>query len=174
MYDLVTHHDGRLQRVPVEDESSKRLVQELLAEGKHLVREEVHLIRLEMEALVSESRQRFDRDLATARAELKEQGQEAVRAGGAIGVGGILAHAALYLVLFAGVFGLSAAMPLWLASLIVAAVVGMVAAFLVRGGITRFKRVRFTPRRTAQYLQEDKQWMKEKAHALKSSIRANV
>lgn len=174
MHDLVPHHNGRLQHEPVEDESSKDLVKELFAEGKHLVREEARLLRLEMQALVSEGRHRFDRDIATLKAELKEEGKNAVRAGGAIGVGGILANAALYLGLFAAVFGLSTAMPLWLASLIVAAVVAIAAAFLVRGGINRFKRVRFTPLQTVHQLQEDKQWMREKALALKSTIRANA
>lgn len=174
MHDLVPHHNGRLQQVPVEDESSKDLVKELVAEGKHLVREEVRLVRLEVQAIVSEGRQRLDSDLAMAKAELKNEGKNLVRAGGTIGVGGILAHAALYLGLFAAVFALSTAMPLWLAALIVAAVVGIAAAFMVRGGINRFKRVRFTPSQTVHQLQEDKQWMREKALALKSTIRANV
>jgi hypothetical protein len=174
MHDLVPHHNGRLQQVPVEDESSKELVKELLAEGKTLVREEVRLLRLEVQALVSEGRQRLDRDFAMAKAELKNEGKNLVRAGGTIGVGGILAHAALYLGLFAAVFGLSTAMPLWLATLIVGAVVGIAAMVMMRGGITAFKRVRFTPLQTVHQLKEDKQWMREKAHALKSTIRANV
>lgn len=173
MDDLVPQHDGRLHRLPVEEETSKDLVQELLAEGKHLVREEVRLMRLEVQALASEGRERLERDLATARAELKAEGTRAARAGAAIGVGGVLAQAALYLALFAAVFALDLAMPLWLAALLVAAVVGVPGAILLRGGVTRLKRVRLTPRRTVHQLKEDRQWMREKAHALRSTIRAN-
>jgi len=161
-------------REPLDDESTRDLVRDLVEEGKRLMREETRLVRLEMEALVDEGRERLERDVSSAKEEIKEEAKKAARAGGEIGAGGILAHAALYLVLFTLVFGLSTFMPLWVACLIVAAVVGGGAAFLVFGGLKELKRVQIAPRRTLQKLQEDKQWMKDKAHALKSTIRANA
>jgi len=162
------------RREPLEDESTTELVREFVQEGKRLMREEARLVRLEMQTLVDEGRQRLERDVASAKEEIKEEARKAARAGGAIGAGGILGHAALYLVLFTVVFGLSEVMPLWAASLIVALVVGGAAAFLIYGGIERLKSVHLAPRKTLHHLQEDKQWMKDRAHALRSTIRANA
>jgi hypothetical protein len=162
------------RREPLEDESTTELVREFVEEGKRLMREEARLVRLEMQTLVDEGRQRLERDVASAKEEIKEEARKAARAGGAIGAGGILGHAALYLVLFTVVFGLSEVMPLWAASLIVALVVGGAAAFLIYGGIERLKSVHLSPRKTLHHLQEDKQWMKDRAHALRSTIRANA
>ncbi|HUQ08441.1 MAG TPA: phage holin family protein [Kofleriaceae bacterium] len=159
---------------PMDGESSKELVREFMNEGKHLVHEQVRLMRMEVQTLVREGRERMQHDMSLAKTELKEEGAKLTRAGGAVGLGGILAHAAMYFVLFAAVFALDLVLPLWAATLIVAAVVGVVAAFLISGGINRIKRVRFVPRRTVQHLQEDRQWMNEKTHALKSAIRATA
>jgi len=162
------------RRERLEDESTKDLVRDLVEEGKRMMREEARLVRLETQAFFDEGRLRLARDIASAKEEIKGEANKAARAGGAIGAGGVLAHAALYLALFTIVFGLARVMPLWAASLIVTVVVGAVAAFLIFGGIKRFKTVEITPRRTLHQLQEDQQWMKDKAHALKSTIRANA
>lgn len=166
--------DGGLRRDRLEDESTKDLLKELVEEGRRLMREEVHLVRLEMHTLVDEGRQRLERDIASAKEELTAETKKAAKAGGALGAGGILAHAALYLVLFTLVFGLSTVMPLWAAGLIVTALVGAVAAGLIFGGIKGFKDVHLAPRRAIHQLQEDKQWMRDRAHALKSTIRARA
>jgi hypothetical protein len=165
-------HD--LSETPMDGESSKELVRDLVNEGKHLLHEQVRLMRLEVQEVVREGRARIDQDLALAKSELKDEGRKLTRAGGAVGLGGMLANSALYLALFAAVFALDLVLPLWAGAAIVAAVVGAIAAFLIVGGINRIKRVRLVPRRTVQHFQEDKQWMIEKSHALKSAIRANA
>jgi hypothetical protein len=173
MDNLVPRHNGGFRHESVEEESSKELVQEFVAEGKRLLREELRLIRLEVRALAEEGRQRLSRDITSAKTELKQEAKKAARAGGVIGAGGILAQAALYLMLFTVVFGLATVVPLWVATLAVAVLVAGVAALMISGGISSIKRVRVTPRQTVQHLQEDKRWMKEKAHALKSTIRVS-
>jgi hypothetical protein len=157
----------------LEDESSKELLHELVAEGKRLLREEARLMRLEVQAIGQEGRLRVDRDLATLRTELANEGKKAARAGTAIGVASVLGHAGLLLALFAAVFGIATWMPLWLAALVVAAVVVVSATIVMISGVNGIKRVSITPRRTIEQLQEDTQWMREKWHALKSAIRAN-
>jgi hypothetical protein len=158
----------------LERESTSDLVRDLVAEGRRLMREELKLVRLEMHAIVDEGRERLERDVTSAKEELKAETQKAARAGGAIGAGGILAQAALYLLLFTTVAIFATFMPVWAAALIVTVVVGAVAAGLIFGGVKRLKDVHFTPTKTLHHLQEDKQWMREKAHALKSTIRANA
>jgi len=166
--------DGDPRRERLADESTKDLVRDFVAEGKRLMREEARLVRLEMQTLVEEGSQRLERDVASAKEEIQGEAKKAARAGGAIGAGGALAYAALYLVLFAAVVALSDSVPLWAASLIVGAVVAVAAAFFIFGGIKAFKDVQLAPRRTIHQLQEDKQWMKDRTHALKSTIRANA
>jgi Flp pilus assembly protein TadB len=163
-------HDHR----PVEDASTPELVRELVQEGKRLMREETRLMRLEMKALLTEGQQRLERDVASAKEEIKGEAKKAAKAGGTVAAGGILAHAALYLVLFTVVFALSLAMPLWAACLIVAVAAGAGGAVLIYLGAKDFKRVQLAPRRTLHQLQEDQRWMKDKAYALKSTIRVNT
>jgi len=173
--DIATQNgDGAPKHERLEDESTKDLVKAFVEEGRRMMREEARLVRLELQAAVVEGNQRLERDVALAKEEITEEAKKAAKAGGSIGAGGVLAHAALYLLLFTLVFALGQVMPLWGACLIVAAVVGGVAALLIFGGIKGFKGVQIAPRRTIHQLQEDKRWMKEKAHALKSTIRANA
>jgi fatty acid desaturase len=172
MNDTRMRGDGRTRGNRFADDSSKELVQQFLAEGKNFVREEAALIRLEVEEIADEARQRLRSDLASAKAELRTEGKKVARAGGVLAGGGVLAQAALYLGLFAVVFALATVMPLWGATLLVAVVVGVVGAFLIYGGIHQMKRV--TLRKTVHHLEEDKQWMRRKGHALKSAIRAGV
>src|SRR5579862_9825881 len=168
-HELEQAGDGH-DAVPVEDESTKDLLRELIAESKHLLEEQMHLMRLEVQEIGEEGLRRFQRDVAIAKAEVRA----AARAGEVIGAGGLLAHAGLYLALFAGVFALGLIMPYWLASLIVAAVAAAGGLLLVASGVQRIKQVRLVPRRTVQQLQEDRLWMKERSRALKSTVRASA
>ena len=172
-HELEQPGDGH-NAVPVEDESTKDLLRELIAESKHLLQEQVHLMRLEFHDISEEGLRRLEQDVAIAKAEMKDELRTAVRAGEVIGAGGLLAHAGLYLALFAGVFALGLIMPYWLASLIVAAVAAAGGLLLVASGVHRIKEVRLVPRRTVQQLQEDRLWMREKSRALKSTVRASA
>jgi|SRR5579862_7509195 len=172
-HELEQAGDGH-DAVPVEDESTKDLLRELIAESKHLLEEQMHLMRLEVQEIGEEGLRRFQRDVAIAKAEMKDEVRAAARAGEVIGAGGLLAHAGLYLALFAGVFALGLIMPYWLASLIVAAVAAAGGLLLVASGVQRIKQVRLVPRRTVQQLQEDRLWMKERSRALKSTVRASA
>lgn len=170
----IPNYDSGSRRQSLEDESTKDLVRDFLEEGRRLLREEARLVRLELQTVADEGRQRIERDLATAKKELTAEAKKAARAGSTLGAGGILAHAALYLALFTAVFVLANFVPLWAAGLIVTGVVGAVAAFLILTGIKGLKDVQLAPQKTLHQLQEDKQWMRDRAHALKSTIRANA
>jgi hypothetical protein len=173
MNDLTTRGDGERLPAPVEEQSTKQLVRDLVDEGRHLVEEQARLVRLEVQVIADEGRQRFEQDVEIARVELKQEGGKVARGGGVVGAGGVLAHAALYLLLATMVFAFALVVPLWLACLIVAILAGGAAALLIAVGIRRIKTAR-APRRTVERLQEDKAWMKEKTRALRSTIRANA
>src|SRR5689334_1263128 len=91
---------------PVGDESTRELVSDLLHEGRQILREEARLLREEAERLkndgretVDEARRRVEEDVRLAKRELVANAKRGARAGGVMAAGGVLAHAALYLLL---------------------------------------------------------------------------
>ncbi len=133
------------------------LLRELTHEGRDLVRQEVALARSE----VMESVEELRRSLTSM----------------AIG-GGVLLIAALP-ALWAVTRGLTALMDLflplgvavWLAPLLLAAVLAAVGWSVLARGKRRMQETSLTPRRTRETLEEDKRWAKEKARDVKEEIK---
>jgi hypothetical protein len=100
----------------------------------------------------------FRQEVALAKAELREEAAKAGRGLGMFaGAGGAAYFAALF-ALLAAMFGLAEALaPEW-ASLIVAAVLGVIAAVLALVGRRTVRTVHPTPTRTVETLREDVQW----------------
>ena len=121
-----------------EDRSLGELIGELANETSTLVRQEV----------------------ALAKAELT---QKATRVGvqlGSLVVGGAIAYAAFLAILAAVIIGLGRLIPLWVAALVVGAVVAAVAYSLVSKALRALKQIDVTPRQTVETLKEDAQWVK--------------
>jgi len=136
--------DG-LQRRP-----TKALVDELLLEGQHLIREEVHLAKIQI------------------RDEAKKVGKGA----GAVGGAGIAAHTALLCFAACLVLALAGVMKAWVAALIVTVLFAGAAAGLFFWGRQRLKEAK--PTEVVQNLQEEKQWMKDTLYRVKSHTHANA
>jgi uncharacterized membrane protein YqjE len=100
-------------------------------------------------------------EVELAKVELKEEATVAARAGAMIGGAGVLGHLALLLALFAAAWGLDAVMPTGFAFLIVAVVVGIVAAVLFVIGRNRLKEATPVAPQTAETLKEDVEWAKQ-------------
>jgi uncharacterized membrane protein len=133
-------HNGR---------SATELVKDLRDEVTHLIRQEVALARVE----VSEKVSRMIRNTAY------------LMTGGAIAFAGLIillmaASAGLYVGLWAA--GLSHATSGWLAPLIVGLVVGVVGYGFVQKAISTFKHESLVPERTAESMEQNKEWIKEK------------
>lgn len=138
------------QMQPVKEERSLGdLFSELATETSTLVRQEVALAQVEIT-------------------------NKATRAGKEIGflvVGGAVGYAALLIILAALVIGLTlliSAITDWtytpsalIATLIVGAIVGVVAYMLVTKAITALKNMDLAPRKTIESVKEDAQWIKE-------------
>jgi len=125
--------------VPMKDERSiGELFSELANETGTLIRQEVALAQAEMAA------------------KLTSAGKNAafVAAGGAVG------FAAFLTLLAAVIAGLSYFMPVWLAALFVAVVVGGVAYYMISSSLTELKRNSLAPNETVTTLKEDAQWLK--------------
>jgi hypothetical protein len=79
-----------------------------------------------------------------------------------IGAGGALGYAALLLALMALAFLLSELIAsVWLSFLVVALVVGVVAAVLIQRGRSELQRTDLAPRQTIETIKEDAEWAKQ-------------
>jgi hypothetical protein len=122
-----------------EQRSLGELFSELATETGTLVRKEVELAKVEM----------------TAKAKVAGRDAALVAAGGSIAMLGVLA------LLAALILALGTLIPLWVAALLVGAVVAGVGGALVASGIRAFKGLTVAPRETMQTLEENKRWLKE-------------
>jgi uncharacterized membrane protein YqjE len=114
-----------------------------------------------LKQLSEETTRLVHQEIELANAELTEKGRQAgMGAGlfGAAGVAGFLALAALTTCL---ILALDAAMPAWLAALLVAVVYGAVAAVLALRGRAKVRQATPpVPEQTIETVKEDVQWAK--------------
>ncbi|MGD9740133.1 MAG: phage holin family protein [Bauldia sp.] len=97
----------------------------------------------------------FRQEIALARAEVSETAGHLTSAIVMLVVGAILGLSALIVLLFAAVYGIAEALPLWASALVVGGVVAIVALILVMVGKSRFSARNLLPRRTARTLKDD-------------------
>src|SRR5262245_53513400 len=110
----------------------KDLVQEIIGNIQHIVRSEVRL----------------------AKAEFADQASEAKSALTLMGVGALAVTYSVALFLATSVLALATVLPPWMAALIVATVIGIPAAILMSLGVSRLRRVNFTPEKTIRSVKE--------------------
>jgi hypothetical protein len=104
--------------------------------------------------------QLFRQEVELAKAEIRQEATKAGKAAGMLGGAGFAGYLAVVLLSFAVVFGLSNVMDPGWAALIVAIVWGALGAVLFVNGRKKLKTVDPVPRRTAETLKEDAQWLK--------------
>jgi uncharacterized membrane protein YqjE len=114
-----------------------------------------------LKQLSEETTQLVHQELELAKAELAQKGKQAGLGAGLFGAAaaiGLLAAAALTACF---ILALDAAMPVWLAALIVAVVYGAVAALLALRGRDRVKQATpLAPEQTIETVKEDVEWAK--------------
>lgn len=111
--------------------------------------------------LSQETSQLVRQEIALARAEVTNTARQAGKDVGMIAAGGVIAYAG-FLVLLGGIaIALGALIPLWLATLIVGAIVIAVGGALIAKGRSDLQQLDLTPVRTMDTLREDKEWAKE-------------
>ncbi|MCU1371662.1 MAG: hypothetical protein JWO77_2856 [Ilumatobacteraceae bacterium] len=102
------------------------------------------------------------KEVELAKEELRVEATKAKKAG--VGFGGAAAsglYAGVALVMALG-FLLDEIMPLWLAFLIVAVVLGVVAAVLAKKGQQELKQLNPAPEQTIETMKENAQWLNER------------
>ena len=126
---------------PRDERSIGDLFGELARELGTLVRQEIHLAKVEM----------------------SQKAGQAGRDAGMVAFGGMLAHAGLLAVIAGMVLALGTLIPLWVSAVIVGVVVLAIGAGLARARISAMKRIDPAPRQTLETLKEDARWARERA-----------
>ena len=136
-------------QVTKEDRSLGDLFAELATETSTLVRQEV----------------------ALAQVEITQKATKAGKQVGSLAVGGAVGYAALLVLLAAVVIGLTQLIhavtdwqiitSAWIAALLVAVIVGIVAYFMVSSALAALKSMDLAPRQTIESVKEDAQWIKD-------------
>jgi hypothetical protein len=171
----------------LEERSTKELVEELVSHGKRLIEIEVRSLRGQLEGelgrvkddarangntMMQEARERMTENLAAVRADLAEHGRRAKAAVGTLSVGGVLAHAAVFLLLAALVLGLATMMPLWAAALIVGVVMAAIGGGMLAAGAKKARGVgKNALPRTNHQLKESKRWLERSKEIVAGTIR---
>lgn len=101
------------------------------------------------------------KEIELAKAEITEELSKAAKSAVSAVIGGMIAYAALILILAAIAIGLANVLPVWLAVLVVGLVVGLIGLILVLGAVKTLKNISLVPRKTIATLEEDKRWAQE-------------
>lgn len=126
------------QQMVKEERSLGDLFAELASDTGTLVRQEVALAQTE----ITQTASKAGRNIVS------------LAVGGAVGYVAVLAFTA-GIILLVGQF-----IPLWLSALIVGAVVGVMAYFMITAAIKKLQDMDLVPRATVETLKEDAEWIK--------------
>lgn len=100
-------------------------------------------------------------EIRLAKTEVKEETTKAAKATRITGVGAVLAFYAVGFLFLTAIRALEILMAPWLASLVVAALIGVGALVAINIGRAHFKRVHATPDKTIQTVKENVEWIKD-------------
>jgi hypothetical protein len=114
-----------------------------------------------LKQLSEETTRLVRQELELAKAELAQKGRQAGAGAGLLGAAGAVGFLALAALTTCLVLALDAAMPAWLAALVVAVAYGAVAAVLALRGRAKVKQaVPPVPEQTVETVKEDVEWAK--------------
>src|SRR3954452_7361128 len=111
--------------------------------------------------LANETALLIRQEITLAKIELTQKASQVGLNIGFLVLGGAIAYAALLALLAAVIISLANVMPWWAAALVVAVVVGIVAAVLISKALASLKKTEIAPRQTVETLKEDAQWAKQ-------------
>jgi hypothetical protein len=100
-------------------------------------------------------------EVRLAKVEVRAEAAQAASSALWLGTGVVGAVGASMFLLWAAAYGLAAIMPMWGATLTVAAVTGGLAGLSILKGVRHFKRIQPVPERTVETLKENLEWMKQ-------------
>ena len=105
----------------------------------------------------------FRSEVRLAKAEIRHDAIEAASAALWLAIGLVVLLSAWIFLLWTAVYALTAIVPMWAATLVVAVTMIAVGGLVTVAGLRRFKRITPLPERTIASLQENLTWMKQPA-----------
>jgi uncharacterized membrane protein YqjE len=111
--------------------------------------------------LASETGLLIRQEVALAKVELTQKATRVGRNVGYLVLGGAVAYAALLALLASIIILLANVMSWWVAALVVAVLVGIIAAVLISKALAALKNTDVAPRQTVETLKEDARWAKQ-------------
>jgi uncharacterized membrane protein YqjE len=111
--------------------------------------------------LANETALLIRQEVALAKVELTQKANRVGLNVGYLVLGGAVAYAALLALLATIIILLANVMAWWIAALVVAVLVGIIAAVLISKALTALKNTDVAPRQTVETLKEDAQWAKQ-------------
>ena len=123
-----------------------------------------------MKELTDETRRLFRQEVELARAETTEKVARMTEGARTAAIGSAIALAGLFILMTAinrGVTSLfsqvmSVEVAIWLAPLVLAAVLVVIGYSMIKGGTSKIRQTSLAPHKTAQSLKEDKEWLKDR------------
>lgn len=104
----------------------------------------------------------LSKELALAKAEIRESIENTKAGVAAVGGGAVVLLAGLIIVLLAAVYALANVMQPWLAALIVGVIAMVIGFIMIQSGKKQFDASHLTPERTVSSLQKDKDAIQRK------------
>jgi uncharacterized membrane protein YqjE len=135
---IASHQEGR--HASTSQRSVPEVLQDIIGNIEEIIRSEFRLTKTE----------------------LSEKASNAAQPAKTLGVGLLLGFYGLGFLLLAAVYGLAVIMSIWLAALIVGAVLAIIASIFISSGATKLKRLHPTPDKTIQSMEENVQWAKNR------------
>ena len=127
---------------------------------QQMVREEKSLGDLFTE-LASETSTLVRQEVALAQTEMAHKATRVGKHVGYLVVGGAVAYAALLAIIAGIIIVLGMAIPLWASALLVGAVIGIVAFFMISSAAAELRKTDPMPRQTVETIKEDAKWLKK-------------
>lgn len=131
-----------VERIPEQDLRSKPSAGQLLSD-----------ITMDVQTL-------FRQEIQLAKAEIREDVAQSVRAAGMLATASFAGHMVIVLLSLAAMFGLSTLLGLGWSALIVAGVWALIGGGLFAAGRSRLRAVSPKPERTIESLKEDAEWLR--------------
>lgn len=126
-------HASGFERTTAEDRSAGSILKELMHEVPSL----------------------FTKELALARAEMRENLEQTRRGAMEVSAGGVVLTGGYVVLLLAAVYALSAVMEPWLAALLVGGIAAVIGYMMVKGGMRHFRADGLRPERTIEAVHKD-------------------
>ena len=120
-----------------------------------------------MRELASQTQSLVHLEVQLAKTEITEKAAVLGKNAGLVAGGGLVAYAGLIVLIMALGFLLGSFMPDWLGFFIAGLVVAMIGAGVLMSGVKRLKEVNLGLEKTAETIQEDKEWIREEAADVK-------